>query len=204
MSLALIHDRNAEPDLVLYNLSTSFDVPPGPQSLAQKRSAEVPSLFHGFAWSNLVDRAWLFGGKPSDDASGVEFDANSIWRFEWTNGQGEWSKLNIKNGIDLERPFRGAGCNAPDLQMGFYLGGMSSRPSWNDTNETTFLHQLFVFDTQHETLKVLPVPDFVPVVNQTLVFINTGSRRGGLVALGGSVEQGGNVTLVSFPLFIQY
>ncbi|CAG9982471.1 unnamed protein product [Clonostachys byssicola] len=39
------------------------------------------------------------------------------------------------------------------------------------------------------------VPDFVPVVNQSIVFLNTGTRSGALVALGGFIDSQGALSL---------
>lgn len=48
-----------------------------------------------------------------------------------------------------------------------------------------------MFDMKTETLSYLDVPDFVPVVNQSLVFLNTGNKEGALVVLGGPSKQMG-------------
>jgi hypothetical protein len=53
-----------------------------------------------------------------------------------------------------------------------------------------------------ETLSSLEVPDFVPVVNQSLVFLNTRNKDGLLVALGGYTEKNGTLTIVSYGLFV--
>jgi hypothetical protein len=95
------------------------------------------------------------------------------------------------------RPSHGAGCNVPDLQKGYYLGGVA-RTGGNTVTESsvTYLHFLTVLDMQQETLSTITVPDFVPVVNQSLVFLNTATRSGALVALGSYVERNGTLSLV--------
>ena len=83
----------------------------------------------------------------------------------------------------------------PDLQTGFYLGGMTDNHN-GSSHSHRYLHWLSVFSMTREVLTTLPVPDFVPIVNQSLVFIDTGSRSGALVALGGLVEREGVLTMV--------
>ena len=50
---------------------------------------------------------------------------------------------------------------------------------------------------KNETLSSISVPEFVPVVNQSLVFIDTATRSGALVALEGYVEMNGILELVT-------
>ena len=50
---------------------------------------------------------------------------------------------------------------------------------------------------KNETLSSISVPEFVPVVNQSLVFIDTATRSGALAALGGYVEINGILELVT-------
>ena len=90
------------------------------------------------------------------------------------------------------RPYRGAGCNVPDLRRGYYLGGMVGDEGGGFPRLVS--HLLYEFDMESEVVSVLEVPVFVPVVNQSLVFLDTGSRQGALVALGGSVETNGLLT----------
>lgn len=108
-----------------------------------------------------------------------------------------WTELAAAENVTNSRPSHGAGCNVPDLQEGYYLGGMT-RTGGNNVTESsvTFLHFLTVFDMQQETLSTISVPDFVPVVNQSLVLLNTATRSGDLVALGGYVERNGTLSLV--------
>ncbi|KAK4186670.1 hypothetical protein QBC35DRAFT_500646 [Podospora australis] len=179
--------------LLSYDLAHSFDIPNGPSLIInQLRGAEAHVVYHGFMFSNLVDKAWLFGGHPVDD---VELPIpNDIWRFEpgaGEDGNIEWTRLPSGDNITAERPYRGAGCDVPDLQRGFYLGGIAS-----DIPSATprYLHWLYEFDTENEVMRSFPVPDFVPVVNHSLVYLDTRSRGGALLALGGMIEVNGSLS----------
>jgi len=151
-------------------------------------------------WSNMVDKAWLFGGQL---ASTPSFETvNNVWRFERTVDGDEWTNI-VDLGVNttIERPFQGAGCSVPDLQKGFYLGGVNS--GHDDAHSAQVLHWLYIFDMETETLKTLPVPEFVPVVNQSLVFVDTGTRSGALVVLGGLIERNSVLSLTpSTSVFI--
>jgi hypothetical protein len=48
-----------------------------------------------------------------------------------------------------------------------------------------FLHTLTAFNMKTETFSFFNVLDFVPIVNQSLVYLNTGNKEGILVALEG-------------------
>lgn len=178
------------PDLVSVNTSLDFDPFQGPTLAHHSRSFSAPLVSHGFMFSNLIDTAYLFGGKQANDTGPLE---NNIWKVSPSETGLNWSPVSLalgSNGTE-KRPYRGVGCNVPDLQRGYYLGGV--------TEEGEVLHWLHVFDFQTETLIALPVPDYVPVVNQSMVYINTGTRSGALVALGGYIEREGNLTLVTMP-----
>lgn len=191
-------DENAEIDLVSTNLTLDFGSPPGPVLQTWERQRDVPIVSNGFMWSNLVDRAWLFGGRPVDDSVAL---ANDIWRFTVDNDTVEWQEVPASVDTGYARPSHGAGCTVPDLQMGFYLGGIQSRTSASD-EPNTYFHRLWMFDMRSETLSSIPVPDSVPVVNQSVVFVDTATRSGALVVLGGYVETNGSLELVMDALQI--
>jgi hypothetical protein len=141
-------------------------------------------------WSNLVDRAWLYGGRSEAD---IKLQ-NSLWRFERASFGNQWTSLPV--GLNMSRrPTNGAGCNVPDLQTGYYLGGVTYSDD-EGSSDLHFHHKLAVFDMKTETLSSFDLPDFVPVVNQSLVFLNTGNKKGALVALGGFIEKNGNLSIV--------
>lgn len=80
----------------------------------------------------------------------------------------------------------------PDLQKGFYLGGMVDDDQVGLAPR--YSHWLYEFSMDDETLNVSPVPSFVPVINQSMVFIDTGTRLGALAVLGGWVEIKGSLS----------
>lgn len=185
------------PTLSSVNLTIDFKIPPGPIVEPQLRPSDVPVVSHGVMWSNLLDRAWLFGGKSEADSQ----LRNSLWRFEPGKSYSQWTSIDIGHNVSDSRPSHGAGCNVAGLQTGYYLGGrigsddvISSGPQ--------FLHMLTVFNMENETLSSLQVPGFVPVVNQSLVFLNTGQGKGALVALGGYTEKNRSLAIVSYLLFV--
>lgn len=167
---------------------------------ASSRPSDAPIVSNGFIWSNPVDRAWLFGGKPLHENPLVK---NNLWRFEMREGRIQWTQLDAGNNVTNGRPNYGAGCNVPDLQRGYYLRGITQ--TGGDTakeSPVTYLHFLTMFGMQNETLSTIPFPDFVPVINHSLVFLNTATRSGALVALGGYVERNGTLSLVRRSSFL--
>ncbi len=161
---------------------------------ASSRPPDVPVISNGFIWSNLVDRAWLFGGRPLHEKPLVK---NGLWRLEMGAGGVQWTQLDAGDNVTDGRPSHGAGCNVPDLQRGYYLGGMIRTGGDTATGlPATYLHLLTMFDMQNERLSTIAIPDFVPIINQSLVFLNTATRLGALVVLGGYVERNGTLSLV--------
>ncbi|KAK4223225.1 hypothetical protein QBC38DRAFT_54423 [Podospora fimiseda] len=167
-------------------MSLSFQVPNGPVQTPHKRDPRVPVVCHGFMFSNLIDRVWLFGGYPV--GQNVTQIPNNIWRFQPLNSK-TWEEVPLQSNGTSFRPYRGVGCNVPKLQKGYYLDRLGGHP-----DDPEHLHWLHEFDMKTETIQSFPVPGYVPVVNQSLVFLDTGSRKGALFALGGSVEKDGVLT----------
>lgn len=60
---------------------------------------------NGFIWSNLVDRAWLFGGKPLQENQSVK---DGLWRFEMGDGSVEWTRLDAGDNVTNGRLSHGA------------------------------------------------------------------------------------------------
>ncbi|KAL9118890.1 MAG: hypothetical protein Q9187_004556 [Circinaria calcarea] len=150
-------------------------------------------------WSNLIDRAWLFGGKSEADS----LLRNSLWRFEPGKVDDQWTSIDIGHNVSSSRPSNGAGCNIPDLQTGYYLGVITNSDEMG-LYGPPFLHLLIEFNMQTETLSFLQVPDFVPVINQSLVFLNTGNNKGALVALGGYTEKNGSLAVAPLSSIFIY
>ena len=109
-------------------------------------------------WSNLIDRAWLFGGRSEAN----RLLQNSLWRFEPSRSVGQWTSLELDRNMSDSRPSNGAGCNVLVLQTGYYLGGIIVSDS-ELTHDMHFRHVLTAFNMETETLSSFKVPDFVPV-----------------------------------------
>jgi len=148
-------------------------------------------------WSNLIDRAWLFGGKSEAN----RLLQNSLWRFEPSRSDSQWTSLELDHNMSDSRPSNGAGCNVPILQTGYYLGGIIVSDHW-PTHDLHFRHVLTAFNMETETLSSFDVPDFVPIVNQSLIYLNTGRKDGVLVALGSYREQEGKLELVGYAVSV--
>ena len=89
----------------------------------------------------------------------------------------------------------------PFHSTGYYLGGQSGLNGTNNdaSPNQSFFHSMTAFDMVTETAKILDVPDFVPVIGQSLVFFET-VTGGILVVIGGMIEIGGVLSQVSGPL----
>jgi len=126
--------------------------------------------------------------------------------FEPNNSTNAWTLIDVDGNVTQQIPVHGAGCNVPALQRGYYLGGATTSSdrsvqldgdgNVNATASVDYLHVIHVFDTQNESMSVLPVPDSVPVVNQSMVWLDTGNMHGALAVLGGYTEQNGTLDIV--------
>lgn len=67
----------------------------------------------------------------------------------------------------------------------------------DDTSQTVlkYQHTMIEFDMDTEKTTMFSVPEFVPVIGQSLVYLNAGVS-GILVALGGKREMNGTLSLV--------
>ena len=160
------------PTLCSVNLTIDFKIPPGPILEHQPRPSVVPIVSHGVMWSNLIDRAWLFGGKSEADSQ----LKNTLWRFEPEEPHDRWTRLDTDLHVSDRRPSNGAGCNVPDLQTGYYLGGMIVSDD-AVLSGPKFLHTLTEFNMETETFSSVGIPHSVPVVNKSLVFLKTGKKK---------------------------
>ncbi|KAH6630956.1 hypothetical protein B0J18DRAFT_422712 [Chaetomium sp. MPI-SDFR-AT-0129] len=132
------------PEFLSANLTLDFISPPGPVMNASARPPDAPVVSNGFIWSNLVDRAWMFEGRPLHEKLLVK---NDLWRFEMGDDGVQWTQLGAGDNVTSGRPSYGAGCNIPDLQRGYYLGGVTQMAGDGVTESPpTYLHLLTVFD----------------------------------------------------------
>jgi hypothetical protein len=123
---------------------------------------------------------------------------NSIWRYQKDPNfvNGDWTQINATtaNLTGLRRT-DGSGCNVPSQSTGYYLGG---RSAWNISASVTtqYFHSMVAFNMANETTSVIDVPDFVPIVGQSLVYMDVG-EDGILLAVGGMTEAEGMLNAVS-------
>lgn len=162
----------------------------------QATPEHVPIVAHGTMWSNLISRAWLFGGRIYN----TSLSTNRIWRFEPESTGEKWTAVGSGAGKPIDLPSNAACCNVSDLERGYCLGGEIQSISEESTTHISYSHELYIFNTQNETLSTITVPDYVPVVNQSMVWLDTGNRNGVLAVLGGFTEVNGRLDMVSKTL----
>lgn len=143
------------------------------------------------AWSDHRNRAYLYGGTAID--GGIL--ENDIWAFDTSDGEKPWTKLEVN--LSGGRPSHGAGCDFDRLQKGFHLGGWTETSNATDCSNRSYRHTLDIWYMDKETMTHRDVPDFVPIVDQSLVALNTQDGKELLVALGGFTVQGCVLTMVS-------
>ena len=176
------------------NFSTTFHIPDSFTSGNVPKPFGVPNVSYGTLWSNDIDTFWQFGGQSTTQSY-----ENTIWRFVSDQNTGNWSVVDLtSSNISAQRPVNGAGCNVPSHSTGYYLGGQSRLNGTNNdaSPNQSFFHSMTVFDMKTETAKMFDVPDFVPVIGQSLVFFET-VTGGILVVVGGLTESGGVLSPVS-------
>ncbi|RDW79447.1 hypothetical protein BP6252_04085 [Coleophoma cylindrospora] len=179
--------------LTTIDLRNSFEVSSTYNASYQPKPSEVPTVSFGVLWGNNVDTFWLFGGA---DTAGKN-NKSAIWQFE-TNGKG-WTALdNTTTKLQSAMPRDGAGCSIPSWSVGYYLGGYIS----NDTTRE-YLHSMYKFDMDTKSTTIIEVPSFVPVVGQSLVYIDAG-KKGVLVVLGGYTETNGVLELATLAEMFVY
>jgi Galactose oxidase, central domain len=159
---------------------------------------EVPNVSYGFMFSDLLNRAWLFGGRSNDNTT---LD-NSVWRFEPGREEQQWTKLSQAANDTAPRVSFGAGCNVPRESRAYYLGGISD--GGDAASSPRYHHTLTIFDMRNETFHSVSVPDYVPVANQQLVHIDTNGGQGALVAFSGQIEKDGRLQIVRNPSLARY
>ncbi|RDW91841.1 hypothetical protein BP5796_01235 [Coleophoma crateriformis] len=183
--------------LTTIDLRNSFDVSTTYNTSSQPKPSEVPTVSSGVLWGNNVDTFWLFGGAEPAGKN----NKSAVWQFE-TNGKG-WTALDdTATRVQSALPRDGAGCSIPSWSVGYYLGGYVTNDGPNDT-EKEYLHSMYKFDMDTKSTTTIEVPQFVPVLGQSLVYIDAG-KKGVLVALGGYTETNGVLQLASLAEIFVY
>jgi len=118
---------------------------------------------------------------------------NTIWCFRLDPdlvNVGTWSQLDPgAANLSGTRRTNGAGCNVPSYLIGYYLGGQSTL---NTAGSVTplYYHSMTIFDVSLKTTTVIGMPDFVPIIGQSLVYLDVG-LDGILIVVGGKTEMNG-------------
>ncbi|MCJ1394522.1 hypothetical protein MMC18_007401 [Xylographa bjoerkii] len=171
------------------NLSASFDIPETFTLLSSPQPTKLLDISNGTIWSNEIDTAWLYGGQSSTMGN----NNNSIWRFTTSSNQGSWTELHPRAAdIPKYRPTHGAGCNVPSRDTGYYLGGyiLADETAVGNFSIMRYLHSMTVFDMNSESIYTVDIPNYIPIVDPSLVYLDAGSD-GALIVLGGQTESNG-------------
>jgi hypothetical protein len=177
--------------LTQIDLSTDFSIPDTFNSNQLLKPPQVPDVSYGTLWSNEIDTFWQYGGQNLTDDNSI----NTIWRFtldpNLTN-VGTWSQLDLRAAnLSGTRRTDGAGCNVPSQLTGYYLGGKSTLNSTGSASPQYF-HSMTIFDMSLESTTIIDVPEFVPIIGQSLVYLDVGVN-GILIAIGGQTEINGEI-----------
>lgn len=175
--------------LTSVDLRQNFSIPDSYNTISKAKSNNVPNISYGTLWSNNIDTFWLFGGQTLE----AEDDTNSIWRYRASEER--WEVIVTKSDLSPGRPVDGAGCNVPLWSTGYYLGGyiMTNKSHIATKN---YLHSMVVFDMDTDSVTTEDVPEYIPVVGQSLEFLNA-RKKGVLIVMGGYTAINNTLTLVS-------
>lgn len=159
------------------DLSNAFAIPGSFPFESRLKDLRVPVISNGTLWSNEIDIIWLFGGASLEERD----HDNMLWRFNLSMQGGTWTEVD-KRSTNLTgfRPSDGAGCNVPSRARACYLGGTTASVPFA---ERRYFHSMTIFDMQTEKTTVVDVPDYVPILGQSLVYLPA-SKRGILDVLG--------------------
>jgi hypothetical protein len=187
------------PNLTQINLSVNFTIPGTFNASQLPKLPEVPDVSYGTLWSNEIDTLWLYGGQDVED----EDTPNTIWRCKLDSAlEGDWSQVDpVAANLTGLRRTDGAGCNVPSQSTAYYLGGRSGLNT-TASGVPQYFHSMVVFDMESETTSVIDVPDFVPIIGQSLVYMDV-TLEGILIALGGKTEMNGSLTPVSGSILFE-
>ncbi|RMZ87517.1 hypothetical protein DV736_g5257, partial [Chaetothyriales sp. CBS 134916] len=161
----------------------------GPTVFHSSKPTYVPDVSHGIIWSDYRNLAYLYGGAAVDGNKLT----NSIWEVDTSNGSLSWTEVEVN--LSEGRPSHGAGCDFYSIKKGFYLGGWMSTSGTNDSDTRTYRHTLDIWDMRSKTMKHTTVPEFVPIVQQSLVPVDNLDGKVLLVALGGYTHKNGTLTI---------
>lgn len=189
----------AASNLTQVNLTMDFTIPDTFDASQLPKPPEVPDVSYGSLWSNEIDTLWLYGGQNIMN----EHTPNTIWRckLDSTLG-GDWSQVDtVAANLTGPRRTNGAGCNVPLRSTAYYLGGRSGLNA-TASGVPQYFHSMVVFDMKSERTSVINVPDFVPIVGQSLVYVDV-NVKGILIAVGGKKEINGSLSPVSRFYFLR-
>jgi hypothetical protein len=187
----------AASNLTQINLTMDFTIPYTFDASQLPKPPEVPDVSYGSLWSNEIDTLWLYGGQNIMN----EDTLNTIWRCKLdSTSEGDWSQVDtVAANLTGLRRTNGAGCNVPLRSTAYYLGGRSGLNA-TASGMLQYFHSMVVFDMESETTSVINVPDFVPIVGQSLVYVDV-NVEGILIAVGGKKEINGSLSPVSGSYF---
>ena len=171
-------------------MSSSFEMPSTFSPGSKPQPQALPDISNGTIWSNEIDTFWLYGGDVfnNDNAS------NSVWRFKATSNEGTWTEIDAKAAnLSQRRPSHGAGCNALDKGTAYYLGGYIKPNGPNESSQ--YLHSITAFDMTTENALAYDIPDYIPIIDPSLVYLDAGTE-GVLVVIGGQTEKDGVLNTV--------
>lgn len=194
----LYSERFTAANLTQVALDVVWNVPSDFTASQWLKPIEVPQVSFGTLWSNEIDTFWLYGGQNLENNA-----SNTIWRYDMKAGlsQGTWSEVDDSI-TKLSGPRRtdGSGCNVPSKSTGYYLGGRST-VEVNASATPQYFHSIVAFDMKKEVTSVTNVPDFIPIIGQSLVYMDVGDE-GILIALGGKTEKDGVLNAVRVLPFV--
>lgn len=185
-------------NLTSIDLKTEFKIPDSFTLDSKPQPQVLPRVSNGTLWSNEIDTFWLYGGEVFDDMG----SSNSIWRFKADTGEGSWNEIDPRAAnLSQHRPTHGAGCNALSRAAAYYLGGYTRLNGSNDSLH--YLHSMTMFDMKREMASTYDIPDYIPIIDPNLVYLDAGTE-GILVVIGGQTESNGVLDMVNSMDFMNH
>ncbi|CAI6314729.1 unnamed protein product [Periconia digitata] len=187
-----------------------LDISREPKNLTNPKSGtNIPSLFRGYMFSGPQNTSKVFPFGGTNYLLNETFVArtipnssrNALWSYSPGSGSSDtkWDQYDVDQ---IWMPNHGAGADAPDLGLGFYLNGQIDKGTdartdsqFNDTSQSFYkpVHGMLVLDLVHtssaaKNLSTSTMKKSLSRVGGSLDYIPSVGDSGILVALGGQIQ----------------
>ncbi|KAJ4297437.1 hypothetical protein N0V90_005328 [Kalmusia sp. IMI 367209] len=150
-------------------------------------STPIPDLYlgHLFHGPSNTSEIYRFGGTPFKESLQPDTSANSLWTYQPDDPSNPWSQHNISQAL---QPNHGAGAEAIDQALGFYLNGQTNKYGPDVYTPLEGMLVIDLVDFTFERISTSSMKRGFPRVGGTLEYVESVGSSGILVALGGQIQ----------------